>query len=398
MPVSKKFLLWFLLALAILAANILISKNALQMQFDASDAVTNSLRVIDAIKDVQFSTANLEIAQRNYIFSGRGEHLNSAQEALGESREAITRLNALLTDRAEEAVGLAELDTLIAEQQTKFAHLRNVQEASGFSPALKIFKKNGGGAALDRIYLLIKQMNEAQALLLAERTEHSRRYTNLSLITFYVAALFNLVLLCLICLFAFKEIKERRRAEKVLRFTATHDPLTALPNRNLFAERLNCQLEQQKRQNDRLAVLFIDLDRFKNINDTLGHEAGDRLLKDVAQRLSGCVRRGDTIARQGGDEFVVLMGEFSRLSDIEHVAQKILAEVSKPLLLEGKEFQITASIGISTFPDDGRDMQTLLKNADIAMYRAKEQGKNNYQFYAGQINRHSMERLALEND
>jgi diguanylate cyclase (GGDEF)-like protein len=145
-----------------------------------------------------------------------------------------------------------------------------------------------------------------------------------------------------------------------------------------------------------LAILFIDLDRFKNINDTLGHEAGDRVLKQVAERLLGCLREGDTVGRLGGDEFVVLIEELAQPMHVAAVAQKIIAAVAQPVVLEAHEFHITASIGISTYPDDSEDMQGLLKNADISMYRAKEQGKNNYQFYSALMNIHTLDRLALE--
>ena len=145
-----------------------------------------------------------------------------------------------------------------------------------------------------------------------------------------------------------------------------------------------------------VAVLFIDLDRFKIINDTLGHDAGDQLLKQLARRLRDSLRESDTIGRQGGDEFVVLIEDVAEPGPVGGVAQKILDTVARPYSINGQEFHVTASVGISIYPDDGVDQQALLKNADIAMYRAKEQGKNNYKFYSTQMNSHSFERLALE--
>jgi diguanylate cyclase (GGDEF)-like protein len=143
-------------------------------------------------------------------------------------------------------------------------------------------------------------------------------------------------------------------------------------------------------------VLFIDLDRFKVINDTLGHAAGDKLLTQLAVQLRSCLREGDTIGRQGGDEFVILIEDVSDPRHTTNVAKKILETVSQPYILSGQTVHVTASIGISVYPDDGTDQQTLLKNADIAMYRAKEQGKNNLQYYSAQMNEHTLERLALE--
>ena len=188
----------------------------------------------------------------------------------------------------------------------------------------------------------------------------------------------------------------RKEAELRLTFFANHDALTDLPNRAMFNQRLTQALARAQRFSKMAAVLFIDLDRFKVINDTLGHDAGDRLLKQLAERLRECLREADTVGRQGGDEFVVLIEDVADPAQVADVGQKILDTVARPFLINGQEFHVTASIGISIYPDDGHDQQALLKNADIAMYRAKEQGKNNQQFYSVQMNQHSCERLALE--
>lgn len=161
-------------------------------------------------------------------------------------------------------------------------------------------------------------------------------------------------------------------------YLAYHDALTGLPNRSLFSKLLTQSLQRAQRYNRRLAVFFIDLDGFKDINDTLGHNAGDRLLQEVANRLKSCLRESDTVARLGGDEFVVMLPEFSADEDITAVAHKILHATAKPFTLLGHGVQVTASIGVSVYPDDGLDEQSLTMNADIAMYRAKDGGKNNF--------------------
>jgi diguanylate cyclase (GGDEF)-like protein len=186
------------------------------------------------------------------------------------------------------------------------------------------------------------------------------------------------------------------QAEEAVKFVATHDALTGLPNRVMFNQRLTHALAQAQRYGRRLAVLFIDLDRFKIINDTLGHESGDVLLREVAARLTDNLRTTDTVARLGGDEFVVLVEEVADPLYLAGVAQKLITALSAGFPLSGQEYHVTASIGVSTYPDDGEDQQTLLKNADIAMYRAKEQGRNSFQFYSAQMNVHSVERLSLE--
>ena len=192
------------------------------------------------------------------------------------------------------------------------------------------------------------------------------------------------------------DLSARCRDEARFNALANYDALTSLPNRAMFRQRLQRALVHAQRFNEGLAVLFVDLDRFKIINDTLGHEAGDRVLKAVAERLKRCLREVDILACLGGDEFAVLIERVADTRFVGSVARKLLHTVSELLLVEGQEYQITASIGISTYPADGSDATSLLKNADIAMHRAKERGNNNSQFYAAAMNANSMARLSLE--
>lgn len=184
-------------------------------------------------------------------------------------------------------------------------------------------------------------------------------------------------------------------AERI-EYLAYHDGLTALPNRSLFSKVLAQSIREADRYQRQLAVLFLDLDRFKQINDTMGHDAGDQLLQRVALRLKAALRASDTVARLGGDEFVVLLPELSEDKYVATTAQKILSAIARPFKLQGQEFRVTASVGISIFPQDGLDEQTLKKNADIAMYQAKQKGKNNFQFYSEKLNADSLERMTLE--
>jgi diguanylate cyclase (GGDEF)-like protein/PAS domain S-box-containing protein len=195
-----------------------------------------------------------------------------------------------------------------------------------------------------------------------------------------------------------RDITEQKRAEEQIRHMAHHDALSGLPNRVLLDDRVGQAIAQARRGRTGLALLFIDLDRFKMVNDSLGHPVGDRLLRTVAERLGSCVRNTDTVARIGGDEFVVLLTALNRAEDARYIAQKIIDTVSERLMIDDHELHITPSIGICVYPHDGQDAETLMRNADTAMYHAKEMGRNNYQFFTRSMNIITQQRLVLEND
>jgi diguanylate cyclase (GGDEF)-like protein/PAS domain S-box-containing protein len=188
----------------------------------------------------------------------------------------------------------------------------------------------------------------------------------------------------------------RTQAEEAVKFMAMHDALTRLPNRAMFAERLAGAIANAERHGRTLAVLFIDLDKFKVINDTLGHEAGDYVLGEASRRLTEGLRAGDTVARLGGDEFVVLLEEVLDPVYVGSVSQKLIDTLAAPFTIGGREYRVTASIGVSAYPADGADPETLLKSADAAMYRAKEKGRNAFEFYSAQLSNDAIERLSLE--
>jgi diguanylate cyclase (GGDEF)-like protein/PAS domain S-box-containing protein len=193
-----------------------------------------------------------------------------------------------------------------------------------------------------------------------------------------------------------RDITERTYAEEQIKHLAYHDALTNLPNRLLFKDRLTVALSHAHRESSRLAVLFLDLDRFKVINDSLGHNIGDQLLQAVAARVQACVRDSDTVARLGGDEFTVLLPRLTRSDDAAPVAQKIIDAIRHPFHIEGREFFTTTSIGISLFPEDGTDAEALIKNADTAMYQAKEVGRDNYQLFNAHVNAKALQRITIE--
>lgn len=193
------------------------------------------------------------------------------------------------------------------------------------------------------------------------------------------------------------DLTERMCYEEQLERQANHDALTGLANRNLLNDRLQQAIVRAERSACAVAVMLLDLDRFKLVNDSLGHPVGDELICEVARRLAACVRQGDTVARLGGDEFMVVLSELSAEDDAATIASKVLVAVAAPMRLSGHDLVVNGSLGVSLYPRDGAIAATLVKNADVAMYRAKELGGHRFQFYAPEMNARTLERLELEN-
>jgi diguanylate cyclase (GGDEF)-like protein len=250
-------------------------------------------------------------------------------------------------------------------------------------------------ATLDEVSLINEELTPIENQFVEALSEASRTaFLLLQEILFAATP----VLLILGTVLSLRILQQRKRADDRIHHIAFHDDLTSLPNRLLLAQQLDHALSRHRRASTSLAILYMNLDRFKVINDSLGHEAGDVLLRQVADRLRAQLRDGDTVARVGGDEFVVLMENCGNSADISACAQRLVGQLSAPYLLDQKDCHVTLSIGISIFPADGSDSQSLLKAADVAMYRAKETGRNNYQYYVPSMNIHTLERLELESD
>jgi diguanylate cyclase (GGDEF)-like protein len=391
--IPRKIIIGFGLGLAILAGNAVIAYQTIASLTAGTRFVENGLQVAELLASVSSAVADSEAWQRSYIISGRAQYLEDSLDVLKTAHGRLTVIRALVDDDAAEMEKLRSLQSLIAARTAEFESARERLSHGDRPGALKAISTEASRQNLDNVYDLFKRLSATQGALFADRTWELREHSRFSLATQSIATLFGLLFLGLVYYLVFREIRVRRQAEEKLRIVATHDSLTALPNRTLLHERLSHALAKAQRHGRQLAVLLVDLDRFKNVNDTLGHEAGDKLLQLAARRLYDCLRETDTMARQGGDEFVVLMDELTDAEPITHVAQRILDAVAQPFVVEEREIHITASVGISVYPNDGR---TLLRNADIALYRAKDKGKNNYEFYSSQIDRYSMERLALE--
>jgi diguanylate cyclase (GGDEF)-like protein len=195
-----------------------------------------------------------------------------------------------------------------------------------------------------------------------------------------------------------RDITLYKEAQETVRYQTYHDGLTGLPNRALFNDMLGVAVNQAINTQVSVAVFFIDLDRFKFVNDTIGHAMGDKVLQQASERIASLIEEPNSVARVGGDEFTILLSDMDSIDDAARLGSNIIEVLNNPFLLEGHEFFITCSIGISIYPFDGQDGPTLLKNADIAMYRAKEEGRNNYQLYNASMNVKVFERLALESN
>ncbi len=253
------------------------------------------------------------------------------------------------------------------------------------------------GTAIKRLYARIEESDELGSLLASAGTLNSVEIELRRADGMPIWVLQNLVQVDSGVVHAtVVDISDRKRAEEQIEFHAYHDVLTHLPNRKLFTDRLRHSMTRSKRTGRSVAVMFIDIDHFKTVNDTLGHTAGDELLLEMARRLRDCVREDDTVARLGGDEFTVILAELREPEDAVSVAQKILERVEVPITIGNIPIVVTASIGISLYPADGTDPESLLRNADSAMYRAKESGRNTYQLCTGEMKQKAMERLSLE--
>jgi len=289
------------------------------------------------------------------------------------------RIESLLGFSKEEIVGkhysfLVHHDDM--EQAKYVFNERRVGTRAAKNIELRLKCKNDGGSCHFDNRTLPIELN-AMGMYDGENNDSNNSYTG----TYGVA----------------RDVTERKIAEETISFQAYHDLLTKLPNRALLRDRLSIAINQAKRDDEKLAVMFLDLDRFKNINDSLGHMIGDELLQQVSSRLKNCIRQADTLARFGGDEFTLLLPKLKNgRNDASKLAEKITNTLKKPFNIDGHELYVSVSIGIALYPQDGTHMDNLIKHADVAMYHVKGQGKNGYQFYSNEMNIPYIENLTLD--
>ncbi len=296
------------------------------------------------------------------------------EDALRESEESYRAV----VQQSSECIFLADTDTRVILEGNK-----GLQRLLGYSPDEMIGMSLYDFMAHEQedIYQKIHQILQDRSYFIGERKLRRKDGTfvdveiSVNLISYKGKEVF--------CVFA-RDIAPRKLAEEQLIHTATHDPLTGLVNRLLLYDRLARELTRARRYNKMIALIYLDLDQFKKINDTLGHSVGDHLLKVVGVRLRSILRESDTLARMGGDEYMFILPDIVKEPDISHIVENILHSIRKPFEIEGHEINITASIGVSIFPNDGENLDSLIKVADIAMYQAKSQGRDNFKRYSSE--------------
>lgn len=308
--------------------------------------------------------------------------------------EASLRLSRQVFEHTVEGIVITDVDFHVLEVNSAYTKITGYSREEIVSHPLKVFSTGLHDRKFyDSIWYRIEHQGQwvGEIWNLRKSGEQYPEWLSISAVNDHQGVVQNYVAVM-------SDITQRKRSEERLQFLANHDALTQLPNRALMHERGDLAVVRANRNLTKIAILFIDLDRFKIINDTLGHQSGDMLLQEVARRLRECLRESDFVARQGGDEFVVIIENFENAQYLSSVAEKIMSVLAQPLVLMNQELHVSASIGISVYPEDGVDIFTLLKHADVAMYRAKENGKNTFHFYAAENNQHSVELLALESN
>lgn len=307
--------------------------------------------------------------------------------------EHLNRISAAVFEYASEAILISNAENIIEEVNPAFTKITGyeAEEVIGKTPAL--FKSGRHGSEFyQSMWNSINNTDIWQGEVWNRRKngEIFPEYLAISAVRDNSNKVIQHIAL-------FSDISKHKQYEEDIWHQANYDALTQLPNRNLLSNRLEHEVKLMQRQNLQLAVLFIDLDRFKHVNDTYGHSFGDELIVSIATRFKGCIRESDTIARLGGDEFIVLLPNLSQIANVEKVAKALLAEASAPVSLSnGHQAIVSASVGISVYPDDANNAESLLKNADVAMYQAKEQGKNTLCFYTSNMNEGVSKRMLLE--
>lgn len=378
LTIERNALASLVLTLSLLVVIIWMNAMGVVRISNNTDAIFRCNNILETVRLIKEHSIDVETGERGYIIAGNQSYLEPHEHGLKEILKLHENLARQLADDPSERDRLLALKRRV-EAKIAVSRSNVLARSHGFEMARAKVAEGSGKREMDALRDLLDAMSKTHL----ERRDKLQRERGVVLIemrnNIVIAAVVGVIVLIFLHWHLLKGMKLRNAAEQHVRHLATHDVLTGLPNRRLILEYLDHAIQRGIRHKKGVALLFLDLNDFKPINDKYGHEAGDRVLKLTAQRLSGLVRASDRVARLGGDEFVVLLDDINDKEDVCGIVGKINAEISRPILLKGHgEVAISTSIGVAIYPRDGEDMEALLRNADTAMYEAKRTGVNCY--------------------
>jgi diguanylate cyclase (GGDEF)-like protein len=380
--VEKSIAGGFCLSLFGLIAMALVAYSVSKEEIESADWVEHTQEVIGTLQEIQRYALDAESTGRGFIVSGAAGMVDEYKKLIPRISEKIAAFRELTRDNLKQQ---QNADDLLALVRLRFASLTNLMELRNSRSLDSIAAEAAlgkGRGQMKAIKVEIGEMIDEENRLLKERKMSRDKSVHIVWATIVVMVMMGGAILAWVFNRTFVSVRLRRAAEDRANHLAHHDALTGLPNRRMLQDRLAQALSVANRYGHMLAIMFLDLDGFKKINDSFGHDAGDELLKEVAQRLTASLRNEDTAVRIGGDEFVIGLMRLNTRADAAAVAVKLVAELAKPYQIGGHALTVTTSVGISVFPGDAKTSDELLKHADDALYKAKQGGKNRYRFFA----------------
>jgi len=349
---------------------------------DTAVSVSQTYEVITALNKLESNLVSVETSERGYVIAGEPEYLVPYNQALRETHWKLDLISAFTSDDISQRFRLSQLEQLVSAKLKTLQMIVDTREAGAVDAATQLVSIDQDKLELDRIHRVINEMEAYENTILnvrimARDAAYRRFWWSFGtlIVAMFGGAFWQYRLVRRI-------IRYSEESKEQIRYQAEHDALTGLPNRRLLYSRLDLAIAYAERSEQMLAVMFLDLDGFKKINDTMGHQAGDELLKCVSTRLEQTVRANDTVARLGGDEFVVVVSELNDVASATQFAATLIDVISRPYFINGVQANVSASIGISFYPRDGATCDTLLAKADDALNSAKINGKNQYQLAA----------------
>jgi diguanylate cyclase (GGDEF)-like protein len=359
--------------------------------------------VLESLQDLRSAMSGIESSYRGFALTGRETFVDSFRATRLNAQQEWSTLGALTPDNRLQQSRLPDLSRLMTAKFQFAERVISLRRAGGFEAAIKVVQTEASQPNGDELQVLIANMENEERRLMAQRIAYAKEQLKETRDLLILGTVLGVLIACVGGWSTQRDQSARAVAVSVARamalemtHSAEHDVLTGLPNRVLFKDRVTQAITLAPRHLKKVAVLFLDLDGFKHINDSLGHPTGDKLLQSIAKRLVDCVRASDTVSRQGGDEFVVLLSEVEQPENTAITARRMLQTVAAAHSVDQHDLHISTSIGVSVYPDDGVDAETLIKNADTAMYQAKANGRQSYQFFKPSMNVRAVERQSIE--